>query len=350
MNRIHGEYLTVTAPGKLMLAGEYAVVLGGDAVVVAVNRNACVTLGRDITGVGGRKMGSRLSRVAAGLAVEQCGIDPVPGPIEVDTSAMYIHGQKLGLGSSAATTAGVCGAVFQWAGISCGSKKSRKRIFECAFKAQSIVQGERGSGADVAASVYGGLFSYKRPEGGEPAVTRLPMDGLPPMSVVWTGRPSNTPYMLRRFWLWVESMPRGEVAGALDCISNSARRLASAVCEGDEKVVLDAYRDCADAYMSLGIKSGMPLMECTTPKLLDLVAMHGGVYKPSGAGAGDLGVALFTDTDHRDAFEEEARKAGMLVLDLEPSRAGVEAGTRKNVNRAGRVWDRDGNRNAEEHY
>jgi phosphomevalonate kinase len=88
--------VTVSAPGKLMLLGEYAVVDGGLAVVAAVNRRA---VGVTLTEPDPRPspvVQAVLTRAARAGAV-------LPPGVRIDTSAFHdAQGAKLGLGSSAA--------------------------------------------------------------------------------------------------------------------------------------------------------------------------------------------------------------------------------------------------------
>ncbi|EIL96926.1 hypothetical protein UUA_16568, partial [Rhodanobacter thiooxydans LCS2] len=50
----------------------------------------------------------------------------------------------------------------------------------------------------------------------------------------------------------------------------------------------------------------------------------GVVYKTCGAGGGDIGIALATDTARLQAFRQAASAAGFPVLDLHPAAAGVQ--------------------------
>ena len=86
-----------SAPGKVMLTGEYAVLDGGEAVVIAVDRRAWATLG-------GPGAPSEFLAAAAAVLAREVGADAAAalGRVTVDTEALRQDGVKLGLGSSAA--------------------------------------------------------------------------------------------------------------------------------------------------------------------------------------------------------------------------------------------------------
>ena len=93
--------MIVSAPGKLILAGEYAVLRGGIAVVAAVRRRA---VARVVPHDPGRVLSPFLDAAARVLesadAADAAAL--LRGSIEVDTSALHDGPTKLGLGSSAA--------------------------------------------------------------------------------------------------------------------------------------------------------------------------------------------------------------------------------------------------------
>src|SRR5687767_8580508 len=94
--------LIATAPGKLILTGEYAVLAGAPAIVVAVDRRAVAR--RNATPRGSSPF---LLAVAVEIAERRGAADPAARAaleISVDSTAFYDRMTKLGLGSSAAVT------------------------------------------------------------------------------------------------------------------------------------------------------------------------------------------------------------------------------------------------------
>ena len=140
--------VVATAPGKVVLSGEYAVLDGAPAICMAVDRRATATVGDSPDGrcrvaTPGREFsnGEKFRIVEA-----VCGSRPEL-TIELDTRAFAEDGTKLGIGSSAALTAALVAAL--------GGD-----YYADALAAHRRLQGGSGSGVDVAASVHGGLIEY----------------------------------------------------------------------------------------------------------------------------------------------------------------------------------------------
>ena len=215
--------LTTSAPGKTILLGEYAVLWGGPALVVAIDRRATCRFepGAETVisapGLGdhrpdGVSTGQPLAFIAA-----LCDDLEVPtGRYTLDSGALYADAggerQMLGLGSSAAASVAFAGAVWAAHGARL-DETARRRVFAHVMAAHQRVQGG-GSGADVAASTYGGALRYRWLEGAdapdEAGSETLPVEGVgtavlepltsahPHILAVWTGAPADTPSFIRQ--------------------------------------------------------------------------------------------------------------------------------------------------------
>ncbi len=173
-----------SAPGKVLWAGEYAVLDGAPAVVCAVARRAIARI---------MPSGVRVPPLSSFLAAVRDQIFATYGPgaaetraasrIVVDSSALQQQGIKLGVGSSAATTVAAVTAAL--------GSADPAHVHPIAHRAHAAAQaprGSRGSGADIAASVHGGLIEVVRPPGADDAtpllVRRLTLPvGLTPVLV-----------------------------------------------------------------------------------------------------------------------------------------------------------------------
>lgn len=279
---------TVSAPGKIMLLGEYAVLEGAPAMVAAVNRRA---VGRVVPrGRSSPVVEAVLARAnAAGLEVE------------IDTSTFYVGDTKLGLGSSAAVAV-VTAALAK--GIGAGT-------LDAAVEGHRDANAGKGSGVDVAASFYGGvLVATRQPS----AVERLPIGGFD-VAVLFTGASAST---------------KDFVTACQGCRSWGAR---SAELAGLTRVGIDAWRSgdangffgrvraYHRAMAELGVEAGVPIVT----EVIDAIARYaeegGASAKPSGAGGGDVAVVFGAGTD---LLHRIADRTGTRVVELAIDPAGVE--------------------------
>lgn len=165
------------APGKLYLAGEYAVVNPGNpALLMAVNRyvEARVSSAQRWLATSAQFPGSQvvvggyvpdnLSFASAALEIARNYASKVSerevcGHVHIDSHLQSNDGTKFGLGSSAA----VCVAVVRAVLAAYGVPALPVTVFKLAATAHFLVQGN-GSLGDVAASSMGGLVYYRSPD------------------------------------------------------------------------------------------------------------------------------------------------------------------------------------------
>jgi len=162
--------MKVFVPGNLLLFGEYIVTeSGGKGIGAAIDTHAIITAKRsDKTSVLCRYQGNSHfwdgeSPLNVELPLIACVLkhiellSPLPSlEISIDTSHFsYPDGRKKGFGSSAAVVAGLTYLLLYF--ISSKAPDLLKDVFPLALKIHRDFQGGRGSGYDVAASLFGGL-------------------------------------------------------------------------------------------------------------------------------------------------------------------------------------------------
>lgn len=317
--------ISARAPGKLILLGEYAVLEGAPALVMAVDRYAHVRIEEDresgwlvsippvcrtplalsLTKEGRLSARGSMPR-ATGLAlahVRSAVRSVVRGPhggslgrrgmsLCIDTSDFYAEGSgvKLGLGASAAVCAALVGGLSRAGTAETGRMPSREDLFRRAFSAHRRAQHGSGSGADVAASIYGGIVHYEKSGGASgPRIERTP--GLPSgisLAAVWTGKPAATPRLLAQLRDFKRRAPAA-YAGAIDGLARTSSLGCSAMVEGDADRFMECVERAYEGFDFLGKKSGMDIVSYEHREASRVVKGNGGVYKPSGAGVGDLG-------------------------------------------------------------
>ena len=331
------------APGKLFVLGEYAVLDGCPAVVAAIDRVVEVT-------VESRRAGRGIRLDATVGCAEYSHINQLPdsGPwrfvagalraalyvcpglaarhISITIASALDHGPgtKLGLGSSAAVTVGVIAAACAAGGTHLNDKASRHRLFALALETHRRVQGQRGSGADIAASVYGGVLLFQ-PRQRTAEVTSLALPANTRLLAGWSGEPSSTADLVERY-----RAARNGSSAARAAFVAASRTVVEEFVAGLAHDTLSSHAVLTngDLLEQLANDLALPLM---TPRLRELVAIaraHGAAAKISGAGGGDCGIALAQDSDTARRVRNAWKAAGLTALDINLTKQGVNIGFR----------------------
>lgn len=360
-----GRTVVRRAPGKLYVAGEYAVVEPGNtAILVAVDRYITVTVtDADDTGVvissdlwpqpvhlhwhNGRLTGDdgeaahvvTAIETVAGLLTER-GL-PVP-PLSVSiTSTLHENGRKYGLGSSGAVTVATIAAVASY----CRLELSPDARFRLALLATARID-PKGSGGDLAAGTWGGWIAYRAPDrafvldlarsrGIEEAL-RTPWPGfevrqLPPpnglsLEVGWTGNPASTTSLVaglhRKTWRGTPSHQK-----FMETTADFVHAAIGALEAGDGPGLLHQIRRARQELARLDDEVGLGIFTPELTALCDAAEAAGGAAKPSGAGGGDCGIALLDADAPHDIAHVRKRwaAAGVLPLPVRPAPEGNQA-------------------------
>ena len=288
--------MEVSAPGKLMLIGEYAVLEGAPALVAAVDRRAT---GRRTAAPG------RESAVVSGVrrAVEaQSG--PRPFGVDIDTHTFRdARDTKLGVGSSAATAVAAAALL---------SGTGDERALAWALEGHRLAAGGTGSGVDVAASYFGGIVAtYAQPAPARPLPSYLP--GLR-LHVFGTGKAASTAHLV--------SACRSGSRWSHWCrvLTALAEEGIDAYAASDRVRFLSAVARYGRAMKGLGEDAGVSLVTERLEAVATEVAALGGAAKPSGAGGGDVAVAWLPEDC---LVDDVASRTSTVVVDVSVDRRGL---------------------------
>jgi len=348
-----------SAPGKLVLLGEYAVLFGHPAVVMAVDRRARIEMSAaegdhwsvvapgfeerrvefDLDGAGGFRWREPRSAAAArfvlvervfGSLVTARFVDPEdlpPARLVVDTREFYLPTaageEKLGVGSSAALTVALTETLRRWGADSSGSwvPIDLRSLLEI----HRSFQGGSGSGIDLAASRNGGVVEYRLTENARfPSAQPIALPGELQLVFVWAGRSASTSDFLARLETEIRS-DGGAIAAALTELGRVSTTGIGHIRAGEVGGLLAAVDAFADVMERLGHAAGIPIFSDEHVALHRLALDCGLSYKPSGAGGGDVGIGFSIDPEAVAAFAERAAAAGFLPLDLEIDPVGVDS-------------------------
>jgi phosphomevalonate kinase len=306
----------VTAPGKVFLIGEYAVLEEGPAVLAAVTRYAVAQF------MPGMNPMSELVAEAVGRAKAEIGEAAAalpPGSVLVDTEDFNEGAKKIGLGSSAATAVASVGALFESAGVSVAAH--RDQILALALAAHRAAQRGAGSGADVAAAVHGGLIKFVRQRMGAPSVEPLKSPSGLRLVVFWTGESVPTARMIEGIGRFAKAKPT-EYREHMDSLHEIAGRFVAELRVGSATGVVAAAGRYGKRLGLLGAAASVPIVTAAFTRAADLAKELGGIAKPSGAGGGDIGIAMFATPEAARLFARALQKP-LVPLDLDLDRQGV---------------------------
>lgn len=322
------------APGKLFIAGEYAVVEPGQpAVLIAVDR--CITVRLTESEGAGRIHSSEYGQapvvwrreddgehiivderpfdyvLSAISTVEELrsgrGASPRYFDLEISSELNDSDGRKFGLGSSAAVTVATIAALdeFYRLGLTLTER------FKLAVLA-TIAISTKASGGDLAASTFGGWIRYSSPDraalhahrethGVVSAMSCPEWAGCsarrvtPPSSldllVGWTGSPASTEHLVTRVHTPAPERHRPLKSFAAES-HTLVDDLVAAFDADDAEASLTTIRSVRALLRRLSDSTGSLIETEALHDLCEIAETHGAAAKPSGAGGGDCGIAL----------------------------------------------------------
>lgn len=313
--------VVASAPGKVMIAGEYAVLGGARALVLAVDARATARLDRSPgSGAGSPATPPLPPEVLLTKAEAERSLGVAPMELTIDTSPLREGDRKLGLGSSAAGAAAAAAAVFVAAGID--PSTARDRVFRAALAGHHAVA-PNGSGADVAAAAHGGLLAFRR-DGDAVEIATRAMPSSVKTLLAWTGTPVRTSELVERVRRLAERDARAHAA-ALDAIRDAAAALAEAIARDEAAPIVDATRAHHDAMRRLGLAADAPIVTPALERLAEIATALGGASKPSGAGGGDVAVLFVPAATDERALAAELAKHALRLLSIPLGAEGARA-------------------------
>jgi len=277
--------ITTSAPGKLMLFGEHAVVYGRPCIVTAISERLTVREGNPIGD-------TRFLDAAIALWGK-------PG---MKISATSSFSGTYGFGSSSAVTVAALKYIRPSA--------SNRELFDAAYKIILDIQG-KGSGFDVAAAIYGGTLYYIKNKIIEP----MNIKNMP-LVVGYTGVKADTVALMAAVSEKMKAQP-DRVERIYDAIAKLTEDAKVKMVEGDWERVGRLMDFNQDYLRDLGVSS-------EKLESLILAAKNAGACgaKLSGAGGGDCMISL-VDERNRKKVEDAITKAGGQVIHIAPGAQGV---------------------------
>lgn len=363
-----------SAPGKLFISGEWAILeVGNYGLVAAVNNRVRVSIepseemivtaeefgirdanaqyedgkiffpGLDDKSKDTLKLLGEALSVALRYLEEQ---EIEHKPFHIVTSSkdtqFEVNGQlkKVGFGSSAAVVVATIAAVLDFH----GHEASKDELYKLSTIAHYYAQGKVGSAFDVAASTYGGLFVYsrfdpewltKRIDSGEKLITIVSQKwpslvvedlGIPEnfrLLVGWTGDSASTSAAIKQMNEF-KAANSDEYYRLYNKIAAVAKRAIDYFKAKNYEEFLSCLAENESALRELGEVSGVNIETAELKRLSEIAADYGAAGKLSGAGGGDCGIAVcfddLTENNVLSAWQDE----GLIPLDVTIDKDGVK--------------------------
>ena len=324
--------ITVSAPGKLMLLGEHAVVYGRPCIVTAVGQRIKATVElinepffslnapdvqvldykkpMDQLGIGDIPKGAKFVEMAiknylnsTRSLLEYSRSDLKKRGVKVTTTSEF--SSQFGFGSSSASTVCIIKALSKLT----GTNLDNKSIFDLAYKTVLDIQG-KGSGFDVAAAVYGGTLYFKK--GGE-IIEPLNIDSLP-LIVGYSGVKADTVTLMNQ----VLEKDQTVVDNIYTEIGRLVEQAKVAVLSKNWHKLGELMNENQKLLEKLGV---------SIQKLDDMIlgAVNAGAYgaKLSGAGGGDCMISL-APADKTQVVKDGITAAGGQVIEVKANVEGAK--------------------------
>ncbi|HRN70464.1 MAG TPA: mevalonate kinase [Candidatus Woesebacteria bacterium] len=315
--------ITVSAPGKLMLFGEHAVVYGSPCIVTAVNHRMKVTVEENSTNelviqapdVQITNYKKHLSKIEIGNIpkgaqfIEKAvanffQIYPFKTGITITTASEF--SSLFGFGSSSASTVCVIKALAEIYSISL----SQKELFDLAYKTVLDIQ-QKGSGFDIASAIYGGTIYFIT---SGTTIEKLPVESIP-LTVAYSGVKADTTTLVNNVANLKKQNPE-LVNGLFMNIAQIVEEAKTALLQKDWKT-LGQLMDSNQLYLDQ--------LEIMTDKLSTLInaAKQAGALgtKISGAGGGDCIIAL--SPEYKTKIEQTLEQTDAHIIQVEANVEGV---------------------------
>lgn len=350
--------ITIKTPGKLMIAGEFAVLEPNHHLItMAVNRFVYVTAKDSISNIlnltdfglnniqwkyDGKAIivdcsDDRISFVKEALFITytylaEIGISPDYCEVSVTSELADESGIKYGLGSSAAVVTAVVTAVLT---KNLKTKIDKDLIFKLAALAHINVQGN-GSGADIAASTYGGMVLYSsfqanwliseyeqcesissliKKDWTYLSIKHLKWPKQFYMRIGWTGYPASTGSLVHHILKLKVSHPE-QYNAFLKQSEQAVKHLSQGIETHNFTLLLNGISKNRKALARIGKLAGVEIETEKLHLLSQLAEKYEGAGKLSGAGGGDCGIAFVPTKKLGDELAHTWRQYDIKPLNI----------------------------------
>lgn len=369
--------MKITAPGKLMLSGEWSVLeLGVPCIVMAIDKKVSAEInpskelvfkapGMGLEEIKGSFEGSLVLNATdeekqkllfvskavegtlkylkdSGKELKNFSLETLSG----DTVVELAEGKtaKVGFGSSAAVVAATVAAVMAFHGEDISSLETKQKIYKLGCIAHYLAQGKVGSSFDVAASTFGKALVYQKPDTNwlvEQLASNMPINQLVEsewpylktepielpenfnLSVGFVGYSASTKELVLKLKDY-KTEKKEEYQKIVEDIKATTEKMIDALKSSNQDEVLKLVRQNRVLLKDFSEKSNNNLETKELALLADLADKVNAAGKFSGAGGGDCGIAISFDSETKQKVEDAWKENNIYPIDAGVSDQGVD--------------------------
>ncbi|EHO51082.1 phosphomevalonate kinase [Lentilactobacillus kisonensis DSM 19906 = JCM 15041] len=349
--------ITVKAPGKLYIAGEYAVVeTGYPSIIVALNQFVTVEISRSKSygsivskqyrddSVFWRRQGDQMildnrdntfNYIISAIRLTEAYAQALNRPMDlydlrINSDLDSPNGKKYGLGSSAAVTVATVKALCQFYQL----PLTKSQLFKLSAIAHLDVQGN-GSLGDIAASVYGGWIAYRSFDRNwliaarsEQSLTELVNQPWPHLQITqltpprdlrliigWTGTPASTSHLVDK--VAIQKSRQHQVYDQFLMESKKClEELIQGFKDGSLETIKTGIKRNREILQHLAAFTKVAIETPTLKKMCDIAVENSAAAKSSGAGGGDCGIVVIDKHTDVDSMIQRWQENGITRLSL----------------------------------
>lgn len=346
------------APGKLYIAGEYAVVEPGySAIITAVDLFVTVNISQSVSEYGSiysegfTKEPVKWTRINEQVELEDADdslkyvlsaihtteeylaenfVPLVEFDLQIRSALEDDTGRKLGLGSSGAVTVATVQAILEFYGVDI----SNLLIYKLSVLSQ-LKLGINSSFGDLAAATYTGWIQYTSFDRHfvnhyrrEHSITETVEAYWPKLQIIklkvpkklrflvgWTGSPASSDSLVgsvqeqkgQTFQQYEHFLEESKASVAL---------LIMGLEENNPHKIIHSIQRNREALIQMGEETNVVIETPQLSQLCDTAVKYGGAAKTSGAGGGDSGIAFVFDENKTQQVIADWEKIGITHLPL----------------------------------
>lgn len=363
--------ITISTPGKLILAGEWSILEPGNtAIVMAIDRFVDVKIDHaDGITFTSPDLGIKKTEFSFNYPSLSINSKIIPqqektitcvfnafevalkylqeAEIEIKSFSLISHSPtathttddgkkiKLGIGSSAAATVGIIKAILAFHGCDIDGDNSKNMIFKLSYIAHEKTQNNVGSGCDIAASTWGTTVAYRRfdvnwlhqqqDQVKLTEIVRMPWPHLEIKSVTlpknfqlcvgFVGYSASTPGLIKQMMQFKSNNPE-TYKTLITKINDVVRSLIHELNKKDVKNIFELIRKNRMLLKQLSDASNCNLETKELTKLITLAEENNAPAKFSGAGGGDCGIAVCFDEKTAKAVNQAWEKNNFIPIQM----------------------------------